>query len=368
MQIVFKLSLLLLGLLMPQPSVLAQDINGLTADSSHTCFISDNQVHIALTRTGAITGEIDPQKDTHLLNVIARQSIRSFHLGKDSLRKLAFSAVKKMRLINATYQGAHLFVGVRFNTDLKPSSQSRYALLKFNDRLQLVNYFVFLFDDPKQYFTLPPYYELAFTDSNTLIIPMSMSAKSQFFAFKLLKNHTIQMEKAAIGSIGINALTQVLVSERSVIAPLLYPVRHSAQRCFFQFPYPVFYDTRRQSHIDPFEMKSFVDSVNNISRPAMTDYTLLNLDFEGAGRKHHKVLLAACERSDTLLAVVEDRLSGRTDCLVCTNGGQSCYTKPLEFDAPSCRFIFNDQSLLVLKTERGKVLIRQILISDCLKH
>ncbi|HEY1046997.1 MAG TPA: hypothetical protein VGF79_11200 [Bacteroidia bacterium] len=243
-------------------------------------------------------------QDTHCVNSLVRTELSNLSFNSFNHDTIAKS-ISKMHCMGLVVYKNEVMVTVRYII-AKLNLNYRYALLKFNPQLILLNqYIVVKNEDNCQYFGFISYSSPEFKSGNEFFYPNYRNTNIYLDGFALDdKSHKIELTslgQEAIQHSNIN----LFVSRDQLLNPIVNTVGNAHYNWVYEYPYPVVYD-RNGKATDPFGLVKLKDSLS--SNETMFVVNLRSFDPYIFKERTKNVVICSQQRGQYLMMMCTDSI------------------------------------------------------------
>lgn len=263
--------------------------------------LEDDELHVWDTLTGKTIKIFKVATDSHCVNSLARTEIANgpFNISyKDSFTK----SISKMHCMGLIAHNKEIMLTVRYiisKVDLK----YRYALLKFDVNLKLLNQYLLIKDDNCQYFGFISYSTPEFKSANEFYHP-NFRNDNIFLDGFVLDDKAHKIKLSSFGSEPIQHSTlQLLVSKGQLLNPIVNTVGNAHYNWVYEYPYAVIYD-RNDKVTDPFRQQHLKDSLSRTE--SLFVVNLRSYNPELFKEKLNHVIICTHQRGQNLMMMTTD--------------------------------------------------------------
>lgn len=311
--------------------------------------LEDDELHVWDTLTKKSLKRLKIPTDTQCVNSLVRAEMADQFfklLNKDTITK----SIAKLHCMSLMVDQNEVMVTVRYVIS-KKNLKFRYALLKFDVKLKLLNYYVLNKDDNCEYFGFIPYSSPEFKSNGEFFYPNYRKGSLYLDGFFLDdKSHKIKLN--SLGSEPIqHSIVQVLVSRDQLLNPIVNTVGNAHYNWVYEYPYPVIY-TNNGKIVDPFKLKPLKDSLSQKENMFAADVKSFNPEIFKARTKH--VVLCTQQKGQYLLMLTTDSLENNVVLLKVDLETDKVIRKSIQMQIGVNQFKFIGDRLYIVQKENNQ--------------
>lgn len=338
--------------------ILAENVKGIVSDGiNRLFFLDDTDINTYDINSGKMLNKKNLKQDSLILNALYNTCIKKFAIVKSKVkeREALKIELQKLNYLNLSYHNQHLYIAFTYhlsNIDRK----SWLGIIQLDSNLELKHHYLHIESRNRTYTLFSPYHAFEFDSLGNLLMMHYNQYDSLKFSYQ---SFTFNNKKNSISSLNSvyqpskpNQHVSLYTNNQTVLSPIYYPVFHSNNQLFYQFPHPVIYSPKVEKYIDPYQIKPFIDSMDRL--PAKACLSLQNgINFENIQNAFDKVVLTTFQNGDKVYLMVGKKSDNCVDMLVYNLKNAKSEKKSIQISLENSYFLFTNKLLVLLEFENG---------------
>ncbi len=345
-------------------------IDALIVYNGNLYYSASKKLIVQNLKTQKVLKSVDIDADTGLRNGMNKcaQSIFKIKPMLKNGRRVVIG--QNFDIINLASKNNKVYVVIRFRMLSDKEINIKFAIAEYDTLLRFRDVFILPnFMKEFKFNILPPYHEMEFLDSNRVLINTLESNGMDYVIYKLnRKIHSIQREHALVTNLKFYGGVSEHVQDRTYQFPAIYAVPGSNSSLFYTYPIPFFFYANSNNYIDPYRIKSRLDSFElNHSNPSFGDF-MPDLSYRLTKHPSYKleggIVMASYQSDSMVYAVIATQDEFETDLVIYSVSSKT--SKILKMNVSSdWNFVFHGTSLFMIETDAsGKLIIKERALSE----